>query len=73
MAVCSTVIDFNEGKLGICEVAREFGLECGRFMVNLAMETDMSSFKGITEKSSKKDKKRRKKFRALKKVFEDKE
>ena len=73
VAVCSTVIDFNEGKLGICQVAREFGLEYVRFMVNLGTEADKSSFKGITRKSSEKDKKRRKNLRVLRRVFEYKE
>ena len=73
MAVCSAVIDFNEGKLGICQVAKELGLECGRFMVNLAMEADKPRVKGMTRKSSEKDKKRRKKWRAVRKGFEDKE
>ena len=73
MAVCSSGIDFNEGKLGICQVAKELGLEYGRFMVNLAMEADKSRVKGMTRKASENDKKRRKKWRAVRKEFEDKE
>ena len=58
MAMCSAVIDFNEGKLEICQIVKELGLECGRFVVNLAIAADKSSVKGIIRKSSEKGKKK---------------
>ena len=73
MAVSSDIIDFTEGQIGICHVAKELGLDCGRFMASLIMEADESRVGGMARKSNEKDKKRRKKLRAIRKGFEDEE
>jgi len=73
MAVSLAIIDFNEGKIGICHVAKELGLDCGRFMASLITEADESRVRGMARKSNEKDKKRRKKLRAIRKGFEDEE
>jgi len=73
MSVCSAVIDFNNGKHGICKVAEELGLEVGSLMMNRALDADRERILNIKRKSTCKVKKARKKLRAIKKGYEDKE
>ena len=53
MAMCSAVIDFYEGKLEIFQIVKELGLECGRFVVNLAIEADKESQENDLKKARK--------------------
>ena len=60
MTVSLAIIDFNEGNIGICHVAKELGLDCGRFMASLIMEADESRVRGMARKFNEKEKKKEK-------------
>ena len=73
IAVSSAVIDFNDGQTGLCKVAEEIGLNCGKFMIDGAIKADNERINNITRKSSEIEKKRRKKSRAIREGYDDKE
>ncbi len=72
-AVYSAIIEFNGGKIAICKVAKQLGLKCGYFMINGAFAADKARVLKNKEQSGEKSKKRRKRLRAIKKGFQDKE
>ena len=49
---CSAAIDFNNGKLGICKVAEELGLEVGSLTMNRALDADRERILNIKRKST---------------------
>ena len=73
MAVYSAIIDFNNGMLGLCKVAKELGLENSHFMERLSYKEDSDCIRRAAKKYSEEARKRRKKLRAVRKKFIDEE
>eukprot|EP00112_Aurelia_sp_Birch-Aquarium-sp1_P019844 Seg4999.1 transcript_id=Seg4999.1/GoldUCD/mRNA.D3Y31 product="hypothetical protein" protein_id=Seg4999.1/GoldUCD/D3Y31 len=73
IAASSAVVNFNDGSKGIEEVMKRLGIAPGRFMARAGRRKDLKRLDDSIRRSSEKGKKRRKKLRAVKKGFEDKE
>ena len=71
MAVCSAVIEFNDGKYGICKVAEHLGLELGPSMISRTLSIDRERIANVERKSTARSKRQRKKLRTIKKGYED--
>ena len=73
IAVCSAVIEFNDGCCGIVKVLNDLGLSNGYFTNKFVLEADKQRVQSMRKKSSEKGKIRRKKLRSMRKGFLDKE
>ena len=73
IAVFSAVIDFNEGSESLTNVTEALGIRSGTFMESSFEDKDALQLKMKNIKSSEKGKQRRKKLRAIRKGFQDKE
>ena len=73
IAVCSAVIEFNDGYCGIVAVLNALGLVNGSFTNKFVLEADKQKVQSIRVKSSEKAKYRRKKLRSIRKGFHEKE
>ena len=71
-AVASAVIAYNEGKKGLLPVFEKLGIEPGHY-TNIGFEkADVKRVMESNRKASETEKKRRKKRRAIRKGYEDK-
>ena len=73
IAVCSAVIEFNDGYCGINSVYGHLGLTSGKFTEAFCVRVDELRIKEMMRKSSEKAKNRRKKLRSIRKGFIDRE
>ena len=73
IGVASAVLEFNNGTQGIKKVYENAGLHFGKFITAACKKKDKSRISIMTHKSSDSVKKRRKKLRAIRKGFCDKE
>ena len=73
IATASAVINFNDGAHGIEEVMKRLGIIPGKFMVRHGRKKNLHRINDSLKKASKTGKQRRKKLRAMKKGYEDKE
>lgn len=73
LAVYSAVINFNEGFSGIKRVFDKLGVQCGQFFEIGGVKKDIARASNTLLKSSEKGKRQRKKLRAIRKGFQDKE
>ena len=71
--MASAVLEFNNGTQGIKKVYENAGLHFGKFITAACKKKDKSRISIMTHKSSDSVKKRRKKLRAIRKGFCDKE
>ena len=67
IAVCSAVIEFNDGYCGIVAVLNALGLVNGSFTNKFVLEADKQRVQSMRVKSSEKAKCRRKKLRSIRK------
>ena len=73
IAVCSAVIEFNDGYCGIVAALNAIALVNGFFTNKFVLEADKQQVQAMEGKSSKKAKYRRKKLRSSRKGFLGKE
>ena len=73
MAVSSAVLEFNEGCIGLYGVFKKLGIACGRFMDLATKRKDANRVDNMTRKTCTAGIARRKKLRAIRKGFIDKE
>ena len=73
MGIYSAIIDFNVGAKGLLKVMDEYGLVEGDFCAIFVASRDMNRIKEMNRKSSDCAKHSRKKHRAIRKGFNDKE
>ena len=73
IGVSSAVIEFNDGRSGLKSVIDQLGLPISQYMMNGFLERDIERIKKLARKSSEKGKTVRKKLRAIRKGFQDKE
>lgn len=73
IAVNSAVIEFNDGNIGIKPVFEQLGLNVGPFVELNCSNMDKIRIRSMTNKSSVTGKLRRKKLRARRKGYQDKE
>ena len=73
IGVASAVLEFNNGTQGIRKVYENAGLHLGKFIAAACKKKGKSRISIMTHKSSDSVKKRRKKLRAIRKGFCDKE
>ena len=71
-AVASAVISYNEGTKGLLSVYRKLGIEPGHYTVSGFQKCDIARVKEANRKSTDRTQKRRKKLRAIRKGFNDK-
>ena len=73
ISVSSAIIDFNDGKIGLCKVTENLGLLPGHCMLQQCHSLDIKRIRNSEIKTSEKSKKRRKRLRAIRKGYIDKE
>ena len=73
VAVCSAIIEFNNGCCGIIKVMDGLGLSNGYYTNTFVLDADRQRVQAMRCKSSEKAKIRRKKLRSIRKGFLDKE
>ena len=73
IATASAVINFNDGAHGIEEVMKCVGIIPGKFMVRHGRKKNLQRINDSLKKASNTGKQGRKKLRAMKKGYEDKE
>ena len=73
MCVASAVLSYNDSAGDVRNVLKELKVDPGSFCTQSVRKTDLKRIKSIEQKSSEKDKKARKKRRAIRKGFLDKE
>lgn len=73
IATASAVINFNDGAHGIEMVMKRLGITPGKFMVRHGRKKNLKRLNDSFKKASNTGKQRRKKLRALKKGYEDRE
>ena len=73
LGVSSAVIEFNDGRCGLKPVFEYLGLPISNYMRESFRQRDCERIKNVGRKCSDKGKKSRKKLRAIRKGFKDKE
>ena len=73
MGVASAVISFNDGACGILNIMKEYGLEVGKYCSDFCVSCDTKRIKEMDCKSTDHTKRSRKRHRAVRKGFGDKE
>ena len=73
IGVSSAVLEFNEGTAGIFSVFLKLGIHTGKYMNKATSVSNATRISSALKKSSKQGLVRRKKLRAIKKGFSDKE
>ncbi|XP_066929989.1 uncharacterized protein [Clytia hemisphaerica] len=71
-AVASAVISFNEGESGLISVFTKLGIEPGHFTATSFQKADLRRVKESNRKATEAEKLRRKRLRAARKGFDDK-
>ena len=73
MSTFSSVVSFNDGFLALANVLKNLHLTPGKYFINRALVYDSKRVKNIQKKSTDTVKSKRKKLRAIRKGFIDKE
>ena len=73
IGICSAVIEFNDGKSGLTPIIQVLGLHVSKFMLSAFRKRDTDRIKNIQRKSLTKAIKMKRKLRAIRKGFLDKE
>ena len=69
----SIIFNYNDGFVGRRKVFEELNIDCGSYFHDIAVSKDTKRQKGCKRKSTGEGKQRRKKLRAIRKGFQDKE